>query len=399
MWTAGLAGAAAGWALIVARGWLAFEITEGSSRIVGLTTFAAMAPMFLVPPFIGVLADKIDRRNLVAYTLLIDILQSAILSVLAVTGTVQVWHLVTLAGVNGIGRAAQMPSVQALVPNLVPKERLLNALSLSAATLHGSRLIGPVLIAPLLLTVGVAGAFVLCGLAYTIGLLQVLRVRTRSTGGITAEQRILSAFVDGLIYVYRHRLIRAIIILTAFHCALSMAYESVLPTLADQRLNAGATGFNTIMIGVGAGSLVGSVWIAGVRGSLNQGRILLVVGVVSGLSLAGLGLATTMTFAVASAALAGASQGAFMTQVAAITQSLADDKYRGRVASIFTFHLGGSMALVNLANGYLAEYVDASLILIVAGTVFFIIMIASFGTVVFRRIYTDGVPAPLAVAH
>ena len=399
MWTAGLAGSAAGWALIVARGWLAFEITEGSSRIVGLTTFAAMAPMFLVPPFIGVLADKIDRRNLVAYTLVIDILQSVILSVLAISGTVQVWHLVTLAGVNGIARASQMPSVQALVPNLVPRERLLNALSLNAATLHGSRLIGPVLIAPLLLTVGVAGAFVLCGLAYTIGLSQVLRVRTRSTGGVTAEQRILSAFVDGLIYVYRHKLIRAIIILTAFHCALSMAYESVLPTLADQRLDAGATGFNTIMIGVGAGSLVGSVWIAGVRGSLNQGRILLAVGVVSGLSLAGLGLATNMTVAVVSAALAGGSQGAFMTQVAAITQSLADDKYRGRVASIFTFHVGGSMALVNLVNGYLAEYIDASLILAVAGSAFVIIMIASFGTVVFRRIYTDGVPAPLAVAH
>jgi hypothetical protein len=208
-----------------------------------------------------------------------------------------------------------------------------------------------------------------------------------------------SAFVDGMVYVYRHRLIRSIIILTAFHCALAMAYESVLPTLAQQRLDAGATGFNTLMIGIGAGSLLGSVWIAGVRGSLNQGRILLVVGVLSGLSLAGLGLATNMTVAVASAVLAGGSQGAYMTQVAAITQSLADDKYRGRVASIFTFHLGGSMALVNLVNGYLAEYVDVSLILTVAGSIFVIIMIASFGNVVCRRIYTDGVPAPLAVAH
>ena len=399
MWTAGLAGAAASWALIVARGWLAFELTSGSSRIVGLTTFAAMAPLFLVPPFIGVLADKLDRRNLLAYTLAIDIMQSLVLSILALTGSIQVWHLVMLAAVNGVARAAQMPSVGALLPNLVPKERLLNALSLNAATLHGSRLIGPVLIAPLLLTVGVAGAFVLCALAYTFGLLQVLRVRTRSTGGVTAEQAMWSAFVDGMVYVYRHRLIRSIIILTAFHCALAMAYESVLPTLAQQRLDAGATGFNTLMIGIGAGSLLGSVWIAGVRGSLNQGRILLVVGVLSGLSLAGLGLATNMTVAVASAVLAGGSQGAYMTQVAAITQSLADDKYRGRVASIFTFHLGGSMALVNLVNGYLAEYVDVSLILTVAGSIFVIIMIASFGNVVCRRIYTDGVPAPLAVAH
>ena len=399
MWTAGLAGSAASWALIVARGWLAFEITSGSSRVVGLTTFAAMAPLFLVPPFIGVLADKVDRRNLVAWTLAIDILQSVVLSLLAITGAIEVWHLVTLAAVNGVARAAQMPSVGALVPNLVPKERLLNALSLNAATLHGSRLIGPVLIAPLLVTVGVGGAFVLCVISYSFGLVQVLRVRTRSTGGVTAEQHMWPAFVDGMVYVYRHRLIRSIIILTAFHCALTMAYESVLPTLADQRLQAGASGFNTLMIAVGAGSLVGSVWIAGVRGSLNQGRILLAVGVLSGLSLAGLGLATNMTFALVSAALAGGSQGAYMTQVAAITQSLADDKYRGRVASIFTFHLGGSMALVNLVNGELAESIDVSLILAATGSVFVIMMIASFGNAVFRRIYTDGVPAPLAVAH
>ena len=88
-----------------------------------------------------------------------------------------------------------------------------------------------------------------------------------------------------------------------------------------------------------------------------------------------------------------------MTQVAAITQSLTDDKYRGRVASIYTFHIGGFMALVNLTNGLVAESIDVSNILMVGGSLFVVIMVASVATMVFRRIYTVGVPTALAPAH
>ncbi len=94
------------------------------------------------------------------------------------------WQVMALAFVNGSARAAQMPVGQALLPNLVPKRLLLNAVALSQATMHGSRLFGPLLICPLLATVGIEWAFLLCTGFYAISLIQTLRIRTFSTGKI-----------------------------------------------------------------------------------------------------------------------------------------------------------------------------------------------------------------------
>jgi MFS family permease len=398
IWYANVSAAAAAWALIVARGWLAYELSGGSSFLTGLTVFAAMVPLFIVPPFIGVLADRVNRRNLVAWTYGFNLLHNLVLAALVLTDAIQVWHLVALALVNGTARAAQMPATQSLVPSLVPRDRLLNALSLNAATMHGSRLVGPLLVTPVLALLGAGAAFLMCSVFYAVGLVQVLRVKTVSRGGVQAGQSALQAFVEGLSYSYRQPVIRSVVILSAFHCALTMAYESILPSQA-KALNSPESGFGTLMMAVGAGSLVGSLWIGGVRSMLNKGRMLFVVGFFSGVAMFSLGLAPNMYVAVAVAVAAGVAQAAFMTLTQAITQGLADDRYRGRVASIFTFHVGGLMALINLTNGILADVFSATAIMVVSGTVFTTIAVFTVGLPALRRIYTTGLPSGAVMGH
>ncbi len=394
MWLANLSAQAAAWALIVGRGWLVFDRT-GSSAWVGITTFAAMGPLVVVPPFAGVLADRVDRRTILAWTYAVNLAHNLALALLALTGLIEVWHIVALSLVNGITRATQMPTSQALAANLVPRHALLNALSLNQATQHASRLVGPGLATPLLVTLGAPAAFFLCSLFYAVGWLQILRIEARSSGGVRAGESFVANFVDGLRYTWSEPLIRMVLVLVFFHCGLTMAFESTIPGFVHDHLGTHHhdDGFGLLMVGVGVGGLVGSIYIGGVQSALLRGRLLLLTGVLSGVGQVLLAFTSAMPGAFVSAMLMGGADAAFMTMGQAITQSLARDEYRGRLASINTFSLGGVMAIMNLSNGFVSSHYGSAAVLFVTGGLFVAVMLLSVLAVLPRRVYMTGIPA------
>ncbi|MSQ11471.1 MAG: MFS transporter [Dehalococcoidia bacterium] len=396
LWLANVTAGAAALALLVVRAQMAYDMSGHSSGQAGLTIFLGMVPFFIVPLFIGVLADRMDRRTLVAWTFVVNILQAVLMGVLVMTGTLTLWHLNVLAFVNGAAFAAQMPPADALVANLVPREQLLNALSLNAATRHGSRLIGVAITTPLIATVGVEAAFLTCAGLYGVGLVLVLMVRVRSTGGVTAGQKPMEAFRAGLAYALGRPVLRAIIILAALHCALTMAYDSLLPAMARQDLGSGRTGYNDLVMAMAAGALVAALWVGGVQSASARGKVLLATGVLSGVGLLGLATAPNMGVALLAIGIAGAAQGAFMTLVQAIIQASTEDAFRGRVTSFFVINIGGMMALISLTNGYLADVVNPSGIVFVSGLAFAAVMVFSLGGGVLRNMYLRGIPAPQA---
>ena len=391
MWLANLFGQAAGWGLIVARGWLIFDKTD-STAWVGITTFAAMAPLFVIPPFIGVLADRMDRRTLLAWTYLLNLAQNLLLAILAFSGAIEVWHIVALSGVNGIARAAQMPVSQALAANLVPRSALLNALSLSAAAQQASRLLGASLVTPLIAVLGVPSAFLLCTLFYALGWVQIMRIPAQVRAVVDMREGFVENFRKGITYSFGHPLIAMVIVLVFFHCGLTMAFESLLPGFSRQQLGS-TSGFGTLMTGVGAGGLIGSLYVGGIKSSLLRGRLLLAMGVFSGTGQILLAVSPVMVLAFGAAVVMGAAQAGFMTVGMAITQSLAADEYRGRVASINTLSLGGVMSVMNLLNGFLGRDMSATSILLLQGGLFVAIMGLSVLAVTSRNIYMKGLPA------
>ena len=392
LWVASMSAGAAAWALIVARGWLVWAETE-SSLWVGLVTFAAMIPRVLVTPLTGYLSDRFDRRVVVAAMFAINTLHNVVLGVLVLFGWAPVWVLVLLAFVNGSARAAMMPASQALIPNLVPRRLLLNAIALNQAAGHGSRLVGPAAIAPLLSMVGVEAAFFLCSGLYLVGLVQVLRIRTASTGRIDRSKSLAANFAAGLTYLYKTPVLLAIVLLALFHCGLTMSFESLLPVLSSQELDAEGAGFSYMMMAVGAGALVSVFLLAGLRNDVSKGRLLLNLGVLSGLSPVVLAAALNMHMALAGAAAMGATQAGFMTLTHTMIQTIVPDGVRGRVGAIYSVHIGGMMAVANLSNGVLADHIDAPLVLGVGGVAFIVVMFATWNMGVFRRLYTGGLPA------
>ena len=397
LWTANLSAGAAAWALIVARGWLVYDLSD-SSLWVGVVTFAAMIPRVLVTPFSGYLADRFDRRSVLAWMFGLNLAHNLVLAVLVLLGNVEIWHLVILSLVNGSTRAAQMPAGQALIPNLVPKSLLLNAIALNQATMNGSRLVGPAAIAPLLAWTGPAGAFFLCTGFYAVSLVQTLRVRTASTGSIDRSKGFVSNLLEGLVYVYRSPTLRAIILLALFHCGLTMSFESLLPVLSRQRLGAEGAGFSYLMMAVGAGALVSVIGVAGIKSDVTRGRLFLNLGILSGLAPVVLAVSTSMPMALASAAVMGATQAGFMTITHTMIQAIIPDGVRGRIGAVYSVHIGGMMASINLVSAGMADFVGAPVLLAVGGVAFVAIMLLSWQRAALRRIYTRGlvIEAPSA---
>ncbi len=429
LWIANLCSGAAAWALIVARGALVYNEFE-SSTWVAVVTFAAMIPRVFIPPIAGYLSDKFDRRRVVSLMYAINLAQTLGLSIYVLLGDIDPWVIVGMSLINGSARAAQMPASQSLVPNLVPRRLLLNGIALNQATMQGSRLFGPIAIVPMLATMGVSGAFFLCTAFYVVSLLQSLRISTVSTGTVRQGSNFIVNFAnsvwDGIRYVYRTPILRVVVFMALFHCGLTMSFESLLPVLSDTRLNARDAGFTLLMAAVGGGALVSVIAIAGVTSNSMRGKLFMNLGVISGLAPAVLALSVNMPTALLAAAFMGATQSGFMTLTHTMIQSVTDDSVRGRVGAVYSIHIGGMMALVNLINGWMADIhisdillssgtplsdlindmlsllptpIGPSPLLLVGGVAFILVMFVSWQATTIRQIYRGELRYSVAAAH
>ena len=386
LWIATTFSASAAWALIIARGWLAFELTDGSLWV-GIVTFAAIFPRVFSTPISGFLADRFDRQRLIQYIFALNMANNILLAVLVMNGLESPLLLTFLALANGTLRASQMTTATALIPNLVQKEHLLNAIALNQATQQGARMAGALAIVPLLGFLNVEAAFWLCSSFYFFGFIQISRIKTRSTGVIDKSQGFVANLFEGFVYVYKRPTIMSMVLLVLAHCALTMSYESILPAISEDKLGAGSVGVSYLIAGVGGGALLSSIFLAGVRSDKARGQLFLLFALTSGLGPLLLAWSDNAALSVAATVSMGINQAGFMTISHTIIQSLTEDHVRGRVAGVYSVHVGGSMAVTNMANAALADIYSASAVLVVGGLLFIGIVAVSLGSASLRRLY------------
>jgi MFS family permease len=399
LWIATACAQSASWALIILRAALVYDLTQ-SNTWVGVVTTAALLPSLFVTPLSGLLADRFDRRRLLIIMYAFNVGHTLVLGLLVLSGGATEYHILALAMVNGVGRAIELPTNQALLPNLVPRERLLNAVALNQLMQQGARMSGPLLILPVIRFVDPEPAFFMSVALYAVGWSQVLTIRTVSRGVIEATRGVVFNLVAGIRYIYTHPLLLYLMLLSVLHCALTMAFESVFPYFSRTEL-----GFVTdkglfqgpsyLMIGVGGGAILGNLALARVDGQKVRGQIFLVVGLLSGLTPMLLGFAINVPTAMLAAAAMGAATAGFMTLSNGMVQTITPDGVRGRVISANTWHVQGAMGGFNAINGVTMDlpWVTAPLLLSGTGLAFIWIMLISLLAVPLRGIYVRGIPS------
>ncbi|MBC62815.1 MAG: hypothetical protein CL746_00565 [Chloroflexi bacterium] len=394
MWLAGLFAGSSHWALIVIRGWVVYQISD-SSTLVGLVTFSAMIPMILITPFIGYLADKFQRRRILQSMFLINFIHNFGLGILYFMDFILPWHLIVLAFVQGSARAARMPSGQSLVPNIVPKKNLLNAVALDMSTVHATRLLGPLTVAPLLAFVGRNGesvtgidiAFFVCTGFYALSLFFSLMIKNTSTGKINSES-FIQGFTEGIKYVHKTKPIFIVTAITTLHCMFTMSFESVLPFFSVNKLGSEGLVVSFLMMSVGIGALIASIFLAGLFDDKLKGRMFYIFAIISGIAPIFFGLSSSLIISLIAALFMGLGQAGFMIISHTLIQTLSPNHIRGRIAGVYAMYLGGSMALFNFLNGLYADFFDPGYSIAIQGLIFVLIIILTRKNEILSSIYS-----------
>ena len=356
-----------------------------------------MVQFIVVGPIAGAVADRLDRRQIALAGGVLLFLSSAALAALTLGGVAEVWHVVVLAAVDGIAVASSQPAIQSLVPNVVPREHLLNAVSLSGITRHGSRLIGPLFGGVLLATLGAGSVFLLSAIGLVFATAMLWRVELRLAPNADrgpVARNVLADVAAGFGHVRHDGRIAVVLLCVAFHCGFTMAFDSLLPQLATN-VGGGSRTFSAIVMGVGAGAIVGTISLSMVRQQVVQGYALALTGIGSGIAMVVLGFAATPVAAVVGAVLAGGTQATYMAVSLTLIQQIVPDALRGRVMSIYMMLAAGHMAMMNFGFGWAADRIGVRPLMVVPGLLWIaVFVIAALSFTELRHVLRRGVFVP-----
>src|SRR4051794_14429468 len=248
------------WMQNVAQSWLVYRLTH-SELLLGTAWFCAQIAVFALGPLGGLAADRFSRHKLVIVTQTLSMLQALVLAGLTLSGKVEVWHILSLAGVLGAINAFDMPGRQALVIQMTSKEDLINAISLNSAVFNAARVVGPGVAGLLLAAVGEGTCFLINGISFLAVILSLTAMRLPHSRP-KAHAPMLRHLVDGFRYAANHSAVRRVLCLMGAATLAGMPGLVLMPFFADDIFHRGSRGLGILMGAMGTGAVVGTLTLA-----------------------------------------------------------------------------------------------------------------------------------------
>ncbi len=357
------------WMQNVAQGWLVVSLTN-SEFYVGLVGFCAMIPTLFLSLFGGVLADRFPKRLIIMPLQAIAFLQTALLATLIATGRVELWHLMVISAANGTVLALNAPAFQAIVPEIVGKKVLRNAIALNSAQFNLTRIIGPSLGGLVIRYMGVAAAYYFNAVSYLALLVAMLFIRPKHEPAKrqTSPDGVFRSLGAALRYVHGHSIIRPVLILAAVQTVFLFPYGTLLPVFAKNVLGLGASGYSLLLVSAGVGALCGSLMLAR-RSGASGVRWMLGAQVGFALSTSVFAFSTNLWLSMAALVFVGWSLVTFMATGNTVVQSLVPDELRGRVMSVWMLVGLGFIPIGSLQAGTVAALVSPTFALVYGAVV------------------------------
>ena len=339
----------------VAQGWLVLTLTN-SAFWLGVVGFAASIPFLFVTLFGGVIADRVNKRRLLLITQTIMMLLAFLLAGLTFFNHIAVWGVAAIAFGNGVAMAMNAPSYQALVPKLVKREDLTNAIALNSAQFNTSRILGPTLGGYAMALFGVAGNFLLNSLSFLAVLWALVRIKYPEEN-LNRHQSMLESLHSGFAYLRSHREMYVLIWMTAFASFFGFPFITFIPYFAKVQLGLNEAGLGWLMACSGFGSVLGALTVA-ISGNIrHRGRILTGFGVAFFAAI--IGFSYSHTFALSGGlAFCEGFCGILMISCFNVSiQHLSSDEMRGRIMSIYATSFLGLPPIGALLAGELSRHI------------------------------------------
>src|SRR3989339_35153 len=357
------------WMQSVTLGYLTYRLTN-SAFLLGMVGFASQIPTVLFTPLGGVAADRKDRRTLLLITQSLAMVQASLLAALTLTGTIEVWHIITLSVFLGCINAFDIPTRQSFIVEMVESRAdLSNAIALNSTMFNGARLIGPSVGGLLIATTGEGICFLINAISFSAALAALALMRITPVEQPAEHPPVFRQLKEGFSYAFGLRPIKYILLLLGLTSFVGMPYAVLMPVFAKDILHGDARTLGFLMSAAGVGAIFGAIRLASRKNTAGLGRDIARPSLLFGLCLTAFSFSRSLPFSLALMAVAG---GSVMTQMASgntILQTIVDDKRRGSVMSLYALSFGGMMPLGSLVAGSLAHAIGVPHTLFIAGVV------------------------------
>ena len=353
------------WMQKVAQSWLILELTK-SPFYLGLDDFLGQLPILLLTLIGGVIADRHDRRRLLISSQYVQMATALTLATLVFFGHVVIWHILALSFIAGLAQAFGGPAYQSLVPTLVEKKDLPNAIALNSIQFNLARVFGPLLAGATLAAFGTALCFALNGVSFLVVIVALLALSIKHIK--PAERKpILHDLKGGVAYVRSQPAIVALTVLAFLTTFLGLPLLTFLPIFARDIFHGDVGRYSVMMSFSGAGAVVGALIVAWLGRFKHMGLMLLVVQLAFGVLVTAFALSRILWLSYLLLFLDGAALLIVFSMTASLVQLIVPDHLRGRVVSIYMVAFRGGMPLGSLWGGYAASLSSAPYVLAVNG--------------------------------
>jgi MFS family permease len=365
LWFGAFASTVGTWMQKVAQSWLVLELTQ-SSFYLGLDDFLGQLPILLLTLVGGVIADRHDRRRLLLGSQCVQMATAFTLAALVYWDLVRVWHILALSFTTGLAQAFGGPAYQSLVPSLVERKDLPNAIALNSIQFNLARVFGPLLAGVTLTAVGTAMCFTLNGLSFVVVIAAIMSLSIAHTR--PAERKsILHEMNVGLSYVRNEPAIVALTALASITAFLGLPLLTLMPIFAREIFHGDVGRYSEMMAYSGAGAVCGALVVAWLGHFRRMGLMLLLVQIGFGLLVAAFAVSRASWLSNLLLFLAGAALVVVFSMTASLVQLLAPDHMRGRVVGVYMVAFRGAMPLGSLWGGFAASVSSAPYVLAVNG--------------------------------
>jgi MFS family permease len=346
--------------------WMTWEVTHEPMALAYLG-LAQGVPLVVFQLFGGVLADRTNRLRLLIVTQCLTAAVLATAFLLAVLGWLRVGHLLVLAALSNTFRAFDEPARLALIPQLIDRARLPNAIALGSIPWQAGRMIGPSVAGILIAAFGGAVGFGLAAGASLVALALYSRLQVHGTTPTSDGQHVVRQFAEGLSFVTHNFVFACLIGLALFNSLFGLSYVTLLPIYADWYFGTGSTGYGLLNAAHGLGALGGTLTVATLAARIpSPGTALLLGATCMGLLLMAFSQSPVMGVAMPLLALVGFSNTFYLTQVTTFIQQRVPDRLRGRVLSLYSL-CWNLLPLGGLLSGVLAAALDARFAILFGG--------------------------------